>query len=134
MPGHVTEQAAGGPLHALIPFEQKWDLSFAPNGSGAIDQSTIEGPSNVSVAWVSLGTYRVTVPKRFNALVNATATVQLAVFADIAAQIGPVDLTNHTVDIRTYDTSAGTLIDVAANAGNRINVSLTLRASDRKRF
>lgn len=104
--------------------------SFAPNGTSAVAASSREG-CGFTVARTSAGLFTITLADKFTALISATATAQLTTAADIVAQIGPVDLSAKTVQIRTLAVAVET--DVAAAAGNRINFVLVLNSSNASR-
>ncbi len=83
-----------------------------------------------TAAWTSPGLYTVTLSDGFNSLVSAKATLQLATGDDKLCQIGVVDLSARTVQIRIWDKSTTGVRDLAAaDANNRINFVLMFRAS-----
>lgn len=94
--------------------------SFAPNGGSAIDPLSRTGPG-WSVARSNTGLYTVTLTDKYNALLSAQATLQLAVADDKFANIIAVNLAAKTIQIGVWDVSGAALTDVAANAGNRVN-------------
>jgi hypothetical protein len=100
--------------------------SFAPNGSSAVAASSRKG-RGFSVARSSAGLFVITLAKKYNDLLAGTATLQLASSDDkFAAQLGAVDMSARTVEIRVRDLSDAALADVSANAGNRVNFVLYL--------
>lgn len=106
--------------------------SFAPNGSSAIVATSNKGGGGVgmwTVAYTSTGLFTLTLADTFVDFDSILATLQLASGDDKYAQIGETSVSNRTVEIRVWDASAGAVADVAANAGNRINFSITVRTS-----
>ena len=83
-----------------------------------------------TVAYVSSGLFKVTFSDGFNSLVSAKACLQLNTAADKLCQIGVVDLTAKTMEIRLWDKSAAAVLDLAAaDANNRIHFVAMFRAS-----
>lgn len=103
------------------------DFSFAPDT--ADPPTDLRGKGVASVEYISTGLFRATLKDVWVGLLAAHASLQLAAGADVVAQIGAVDLDAKTVDIRLWDFSAGAVANVAANANNRVNVSLTLTST-----
>lgn len=103
--------------------------SFAPNGSSAID-STLNKGRGYTVARTGVGAFLVTLTDSYPYLLAANATLQLATAADKEAQIGAVgkDARGNILNfvVRIWDKSDAALADVAADANNRINFTLTL--------
>lgn len=104
--------------------------SFAPNGSSAVSASSREG-CGFTVARTSAGLFTITLADKFTALISATATTQLATAADMTAQVGDVDLSAKTIQVRTL--VGATETDIAADAGNRVNFVLVLNSSNASR-
>lgn len=105
-------------------------ISFAPNGNSAVVQSSIRGRGVASVTRDNVGLFTVTLSDQYPTLLSATATLQLASADDkCAANIGTVDLAAKTIVVRLYDISAAALTDVAADANNRVNLTLVLKNS-----
>lgn len=102
--------------------------SFAPNGSGAVASSSVNG-KGFTVSRVSAGLFRVQLANQFPKLIAATVSLQLAAGDDKAVQLGTYNATSKTVDIRVWDTSGAAETDVAANANNRIHFNLTFSNS-----
>lgn len=94
--------------------------SFAPNGSSAVAASSRKG-RGWTVARTSTGLFTVTFTDKFNALLSATATLQLATPDDKAAQIGTWTASTKALQILVFDASAAAVADVAADANDRIN-------------
>ena len=66
----------------------------------------------------------------YTAALSATATLQLANSDDkFVSNIGTIDLSAKTIVIRVYDVSGAAFADVAADANNRINLTLVLKNS-----
>jgi len=133
---HITAAptaSTGIPAHT--PRRYLIHGSFAPNGSSALVASTVKGDVQLfSVAYVSTGLYRVTLTYRAESIEDVVATLQLAAAASQGLQVGAVDEANRTIDLRVVNSSTGAVADVAADANNRINFTVALRGSDRKRF
>jgi hypothetical protein len=102
--------------------------SFAPNGGSAVSAASNKG-KGWSVAHTSTGLFTITLEDVYPAMLSATATLQLATAADQFVQIGAIDLSAKTVQIRVWDVSAAAVADVAADANNRINFRLIFRNS-----
>lgn len=117
-------------LGAADPGVVLLGISWQPNGTGAVPQSTIAGRGVASVARSSTGTFVVTLQDVYPFLLSATATLQIASADDkIAASIGAVNLTSKTLEVRLYDLSTGALTDIALDAGTRVNLCLILKNS-----
>lgn len=109
------------------------DFSFAPNGSGAVDQATIEdGRSRIikSVARTGVGVFDVELREGVMAVNNFKPSLQLATDADAAISSWTYTPATRKVTLRYR--AAGTAADLAANAQNRIGGTLTVRDSDGK--
>jgi hypothetical protein len=102
--------------------------SFAPNGSSAVAAASNKG-KGWSVARTSAGLFTITLQDIYPALLSATASLQLATADDKYCQIGSIDLSAKTVQIRVWDVSDAAVSDVAADANNRINFCLIFRNS-----
>jgi hypothetical protein len=117
-------------LGALDPGVVVLGISFGPNGSSAIDQTTIRGRGVASVARSAAGVFTVTLSDVYTAVLSATATLQLANSDDkFVSNLGTIDLSAKTIVIRVYDVSGAAFSDVAADANNRINLTLVLKNS-----
>lgn len=117
-------------LGALDPGVVVLGISFGPNGSSAIDQTTIRGRGVASVARSNAGVFTVTLSDVYTAVLSATATLQLANSDDkFVSNLGTIDLSAKTIIIRVYDVSSAAFADVAADANNRINLTLVLKNS-----
>ena len=103
-------------------------FSFFPQGTGAISSSQIIGRGVQSVAW-STDRYVVTLSDAYANFLSVTATLQTATKADQFCQIGAVNPTNRTIEIRVWDVSSNDTVSVAANAGNEINVLVIAKNS-----
>lgn len=102
-------------------------LSFqiAPQGTGT--PLLVSGASQgvASVSRSGAGALLVTLQDQYVALIEGSADVQLATFAAADAQLGAADVVvAKTVAITTFDPATGAAIDIAAAAGNLINVEL----------
>lgn len=115
-------------LGAADPGVVVLGISFLPQGTGAISASQITGRGVASVAW-STDRYVVTLQDVYPYLLSATATLQLATKDDKFCQIGAVDLNAKTIEVVVWDVSGAASTNVAANAGNKINLTLVLKNS-----
>lgn len=135
IPHITTAPAAATGIPAHTPRRYLVHGSFAPNGSSALDATAVKGDVQLfTVAYVSTGLYRVTLAYRANSIEDVQASLQLAAAAAQGLQLGPIDETNRTIDLRVVNTSSGAVADVAADANNRIHFTIALRGSDRKRL
>ena len=116
-------------LGALDPGVVTLGISWAPNGSSAVDQTSIKGRGVASVTRNSAGAFTVLLQDVYPTLLAAVATAQLATAADIVAQVGTSTLTANGKSIVVTLLAAATATDVAANANNRVNLLLILKNS-----
>ena len=117
-------------LGAADPGVVVLGISFAPNGTSAVNQASIRGRGVASVTRDNVGLFTVTLADQYPTLLSCTATLQLATSDDkVVANIGTVDLTAKTIVVRVFDISSPGLADVAADANNRINLTLVLKNS-----
>lgn len=100
--------------------------SFAPNGSSAVSSSSVKG-KGFSVARTAAGVFTITFQEKFNDMLVANATLQLATAADQFAQVGTYTAASKTLVINVWDVSGAALADVAADSNNRINFSATFK-------
>lgn len=134
---HITAAPTGGAagIPAHTPRRYLVHGSFAPNGSSALDANAVKGDlAMFTVAYVSTGLYRLTLAYRAESIEDVQLSLQLAGAAAQAIQLGAIDETARTIDIRVVNTSSGAVADVAADANNRIHFTVALRGSGRKRF
>ena len=116
-------------LGALDPGVVVLGISWAPNGSSAVDQTSIKGRGVASVARTAQGVFTVTMQDVYPTLLAAVATAQLATAADIVAQVGTSTLTANGKTIVVSLLAGATATDVAADANNRVNLLLILKNS-----
>lgn len=116
-------------LGALDPGVVTLAISWAPNGTSAVDQTSIRGRGVTSVTRNSAGVFTVALQDVYPSLLAAVATMQLATAADIVPQIGTSLLTANGKTIVVALLAAATATDVAANANNRVNLFLVLKNS-----
>jgi hypothetical protein len=117
-------------LGAADPGVVLLGISFGPNGSSAVDQTTIRGRGVASVARTAAGVFTVTLQDVYSSCLSAVSTLQLANSDDkFVANIGTIDLNAKTIILRVYDISSAAFADVAADANNRINLTLVLKNS-----
>lgn len=111
-------------IKVLTPGLVSISGSFAPNGAGAVDQTSLEGPIN-AVARTGVGVFEVTLKDKYLAIVSAFGSVQLNALADTDVQFGAWDGTTKKLIVRIK--TAGVAADIAANANNRISLVLHFR-------
>ena len=116
-------------LGALDPGVVPLGISWAPNGSSAVDQTSIKGRGVASVARTAQGVFTVTMQDVYPTVLAAVATAQLATAADIVAQVGTSTLTANGKTIVVSLLAGATATDVAADANNRVNLLLILKNS-----
>ena len=116
-------------LGALDPGVVTLGISWAPNGSSAVDQTSIKGRGVASVARTAQGVFTVTMQDVYPTVLAAVATAQLATAADIVAQVGTSTLTANGKTIVVSLLAGATATDVAADANNRVNLLLILKNS-----
>jgi hypothetical protein len=104
----------------------------APLASGALGQPlTIQG-LGFTVNYTGTGTYVVALNDQYMQLLAAGADLQLATPTKQIAQIGTANVTGQgtkplQIPITTLDSSSGSAVDIAANAGNRVNFWLEVQ-------
>lgn len=107
--------------------------------SGSFAPDTANAPTDVrgvgfSVARTSTGLFTITFDSKYYQVNSATAALQLATGDDKVAQIGaytaPTATASGTLQIRVWDISGAAVADVAANANNRVNFSVTFQKMD----
>jgi hypothetical protein len=116
-------------LGALDPGVVTLGISWAPNGSSAVDQTTIKGRGVTSVTRDSAGVFTVALQDVYPTLLAAFATAQLATAADIVAQVGTSTLTANGKAIVVTLLAGAVATDVAADTNNRVNLLLILKNS-----
>jgi hypothetical protein len=116
-------------LGALDPGVVTLGISWAPNGSSAVDQTSIKGRGVTSVTRNSAGAFTVLLQDVYPTLLAAVATAQLATAADIVPQVGTSLLTANGKTIVVTLLAGAVATDVAANANNRVNLLLILKNS-----
>lgn len=129
---NLADNGRGFPAKDLSPYLRRFEFSFAPNAALAPDPTAFKGCIPLwSVTRVSTGLFRITLRDSFNDVEAVGGLVQLATVGARYLQVGAIDVANRTIDIRTID-GAGAVQDVAAAAGNRINLSLVLRCTGQR--
>ena len=117
----------GYPYHDMQHQEPQVKVvsgSFAPAGTSA--PTTVRG-KGFTVARTGVGQFTITLDKRYPELLDFQATLQLATATDQFCVAGAVDLSAKTAIITVWDVSGTGAADVAANANNRVNFSLTFK-------
>lgn len=110
------------------------DVSFAPNGSGAVDATSVKGAFVASVARAAQGSFTVTFEDGFKpvAFLGGSAYVHDASnLATRVAKIGLVDDQASPVTAKIYvtDLATPTLQDVAAAAASVVKACLKFKMS-----
>lgn len=115
------------PIDAVSTKTHILSFSFAPNGSSAIDQTSIKGRGVASVARSAQGVFLITLADAYLALHSAQATIAMSAATDLVPQWGAIDVTTSTGGTLVLNTNAGaTPTDIAANAANRVYITLHL--------
>jgi hypothetical protein len=103
--------------------------SFAPNGASPVDSASVQG-IGFSVARTSAGLFTITLQDSYVSLLSAQVSLQLATGDDKVLQLGAIDVVSaKTVEVRVWDISAAAVADIAADANNRIHITLRLKNS-----
>lgn len=102
--------------------------------AGSFGPDTANAPTKVrgkgfTVARTSAGLFTVTLDDKYYELEAASLTLQLASGDDKVLQLGSVDLSAKTIQIRVWDISGAAVADIAINDNNRINFVLFLKNS-----
>ena len=100
--------------------------SFAPNGDSAIAATSNKG-KGFTVAYTSTGLYTITFTDKWTDLVSFTVTKQVATGDDTFLQAGTYDASARTITIRNWDVSQPGVLDIAANANNRVHFCAIFR-------
>ncbi len=100
--------------------------SFAPDTASA--PTDLQG-KGYTVAHTSTGLFTLTLDKVYPSCLSAVVSLQLATGADRYVQVGTIDLSAKTVQIRVWDVSGAAVADIAANANNRVNFRLAFKNS-----
>jgi hypothetical protein len=103
-----------------------YEGSFAPDTASA--PTTLWG-KGFTVARTSTGLFTLTLDSAVAQIDSVIATLQLATADDKFCQVGEVDASAGTVQIRVWDISGAAVADVAANANNRVNFEIYVRTS-----
>lgn len=104
-------------------------FSFAPNGTSAVDQTSIVGRGIKSVARDAVGDFTVTLEDKWPALLGAHFTISHNADTDVVPQIASEDVGGATPKIVIRVLAGATPTDIAAHANNRIYGTLILRNS-----
>lgn len=115
-------------LGALNPNVVFLGFSFAPNGAGAVDQTTINGRGIESVTRTGAGEFDVKLQDVYPQLLACTGNVRSNAAANLIVNFGAQTLTTatRTIRVRLIDGATGAATDLAANANNRVNILLEL--------
>lgn len=101
---------------------------FFPAGTGAPTLDTGGGSGHgFTVVRTSAGLFTVTLEHTWSKLISSSLVLQLAAGDDKALQLGSVNLTAGTIEIRVWDTSGAAVADISANANNAIHFAFVLK-------
>jgi len=97
---------------------------FLPNGSGAIDATSVVAPGVVSVAHAgATGKYTITFAEKYVRLLSAQFSTQRSADTWAHVTLGAVDVSGaKTIGLKVWEEEAGTvaLADIASNAANKV--------------
>ena len=99
-------------------------FSFLPAGSSA--PTGLAGRGVASVVRDSAGKFTITLEDKYPALLSAEVLIAMNAVADLKAQLGAVDVSNAKTIVLNI-LAVATPTDIAANAANRVYVTLHLR-------
>ncbi len=100
--------------------------------SAAANIPTLLKGLGFTVAWVSAGLFKVTLGAGLaaNEMVSAKALIQLATGDDKFVQVGTIDMTARTMEIRVWDKSGTAVVDPGVtDVNNRIHFVAWVRSS-----
>lgn len=118
------------PLNAIHPSLVAIMGSFAPNGAGAVDNTSNQG-TGFTVARTGVGVFEITFADKTGDLVAALSGLQLNALADTDILFGAY--TKATKKLVVNVKTAGVAADIAANANNRISFGCIFKTSDIKK-
>lgn len=104
-----------------IPF------SFLPNGSSAVDQTSIKGEGISSVTWTGTGTFDVVLKSPWFDFIGASPFIGLGTDADVTLSSWKWVASTKTLTLRFR--SAGSAADIASNADNRLGAVIWVKNS-----
>ena len=99
-------------------------FSFAPNGSSAVSQSSIQGEGIQSVTRTGVGVFDIVLNRGWARFRGFAPSIQLGTDADTTISSWNYTSATRTLTIRTR--TAGAAADIAANASNRLGGLLLL--------
>ena len=102
-------------------------FSFRPNGATGVVAGSTKG-RGVSVARTGIGAYTATLDQAYNHLLSAVGSVREATATAHTVTFGAYDAANKTVTLVVYDGTPAAA-DLAADANNVVNVTLTMQKS-----
>lgn len=117
--------ASGGTGAAVMQAGDAIGATALAGGVDAVALSAVKG-EGYSPAKTSTGEYTLTLDEFYPSMESADATLQLATAADQFIQVGTYTPSARTLKLWIWDKSDGALADVAINANNRVNFSLTM--------
>lgn len=117
--------ASGGTGVTVMQVGDVIGATALAGGTDAVALGSIKG-YGYSPAKTSTGEYTITLAEQYADMESADATLQLATADDKFLQVGTYNSANRTLKFWIWDKSDGALADVAINANNRINFSLTM--------
>lgn len=98
--------------------------SFQPNGSSAIDATTVKG-TGFTVAYTSTGLFTVTFDRVWPGYLSIQVTFAVSTATDVVPQLGAISLSSKTFQIRSL--AAASLTDIANNAANWVHFLAVMR-------
>lgn len=109
--------------HDYVPIP----FSFAPNGSSAVDQTSIKGEGISSVTWTGTGTFDVVLKSPFYDLISVNESIGLKTDADVTLSSWKWVSSTKTLTLRFR--SGGSAGDIAADADNRLGATIWVKNS-----
>lgn len=114
------------PARSTLPEHVDLPFSFAPNGAGAVDQTTIKGKRAIkSVTRTGVGVFDCLLQDGYDDVVNVLPSIRL--LADADATLSSWNYVPATKILTLRFRTAGAAADVAANAANLLGAVLILR-------
>ena len=102
--------------------------SFATNGGGAIDTTTIRGRGFTAVR-SGVGIFTVTLTNRVAEMISGSAALQTSAPTTSSGVLAAVTITNGVLVATINTITSGALADQAANSTNRVHFDFHVRGS-----
>jgi hypothetical protein len=124
------------PLHVLGTGAQDYiaiPMSFAPNGTDQPAATSHKGYIKTALR-SDTGLFQLTMPSGFPDIVNVQLTPSFntkggAGTTGLKWELGDVSASAGTIDLRLMNDGTTTLVDLAAHANNRLNLTVFVSAS-----